>query len=253
MIIFTSNNPASRNIAECLMEKGFQASGDGWIMGNETMVDCRAASVLEVPEYDAELMIVLSTHRSRNPEKVLTAHIPGNWNGNDAGGEEKTLNVANCSKLKILIQEIAKEAEKIGWKFSLEADHHGPTIKTPIIFVEIGCTEKEWSDKAAGNAIAEAVLRSLGRSETFESFVGFGGGHYAKDFTRMMIETDRAIGHIGPKYVIDSIDEEMFLQAMERNVEKISKVLILKKETNSSQKKKLISLCGKLGYDYELV
>jgi len=40
---------------------------------------------------------------------------------------------------------------------------------------------------------------------------------------------------------------------MQKTVEKVSKVLILKKETNSSQKKKIIAFAEKHNVAYELV
>lgn len=254
MIIFTTNNLASKNIAERLMDLGFkQTNNDRWEKDGEIMVDCKAPTVLEVPEYECDTMIVLSTHKSKNPKKILTAHIPGNWAANEAGGNESTLNIANCSKLKILFQEIKKEADKIGWNSCIEADHHGPTINTPIIFVEIGCTENEWNDEFAGKAIANAVEKSLKRNEKYQSAVGFGGGHYANEFSEIMIETEIAIGHICPKYMIDKIDSEMFRQSIEKNLEKVSKVIILKKETNILQKNKIIGFCENHSVDYELI
>jgi len=253
---FTPNNIASKNIAEKLIkEHDFAMIKENvWERNGIRMIKTDVPSVLDVPtDFDTDCIIVLSSHRSKVDGKVLTAHVPGNWNDADFGGEPRTLNIAACSRLKILAQEIKKEADRIGWKFCLEADHHGPTCNVPLIFVEIGNGEKEWKDEKASGAIANAVSRAIKRNEQYEAVFGVGGGHYCKDFTRLVLETDLAFGHIAPKYAISDLGEDTFRQALEKNVEKISKILILKKETNSSQKKKVFALAEKFGVPYELV
>lgn len=255
ILLFTPHNIASKNIAERLIEShGFEKKGNFWEKEGTLLIETNAKTILEVPtDFDTDCIVVLSTHKSKNHEKVLTAHIPGNWGEAGAGGQPRTLNIAYASKLKIFLQEIKKEGEKIGWKTSLEADHHGPTCNVPIIFVEIGTSENEWNDRAAVSAIASAIANAIKRDEKFETFFGVGGGHYAKDFTQMILETELAVGHIAPKYVLDEMDGEMFLQGIERTVEKVSKIIILKKEASSSHKRKLIELAEKHGIRYELV
>lgn len=256
MILFTSHNIASANIARALIqENGFEPAGEGeWTRGEARLIDTRAPSVLEVPaDLDTDYAIVLSTHRSRIQEKIMTAHFPGNWSAADMGGEPRTLNTAHASRLKTLLLGIKKEADGIGWKTSLEADHHGPTGKTPLIFAEIGSTEEEWKDWRAAQGMARAIAASIGRVERYESFFGIGGGHYPKTFNRMVLDGPLAIGHIAPKYVIDAMDEEMFRQGVERNVERISKVIVAKDETNLAQKEKIKGLAERSGIPCELV
>ena len=256
ILVFTPHNVASRNIAGELIEKhGFAKTQENvWERDGIRLINTNAPSVIEVPtDFDTDCIVVLSTHKSRKQEKVLTAHVPGNWSDAGLGGEPKTLNIAHASRLKIFLQEIKKEGDRIGWKTSLEVDHHGPTCNVPIIFVEIGTSEEEWNDEKAVSAMANAVSSAIKREGKFEAFLGFGGGHYAKDFTRIVLETELAAGHMAPKYAIDGLDEEMFVQGLEKTVEKVSKVLILKKETNSSQKKKIIAFAEKHNVAYELV
>jgi D-aminoacyl-tRNA deacylase len=119
--------------------------------------------------------------------------------------------------------------------------------------VEIGSSEEEWNDSQAAEAIAKSLVASMKRDEVYETVFGIGGGHYAKDFTKLVIEEEVAVAHMAPKYALDELDEQMFRQAIERNVEKISKIIILKKETNSSQKKKVIAFAESFGIDYELI
>ena len=48
-------------------------------------------------------------------------------------------------------------------------------------------------------------------------------------------------------------DEEMFKQGIEKNVEKVTRVIILKKQTNSSQKKKIIEFAETHKIPHELI
>ncbi|HSB47825.1 MAG TPA: D-aminoacyl-tRNA deacylase [Candidatus Bilamarchaeum sp.] len=256
ILLFTSNNPASRNIADRLVsEQGFAPAGPGrWEKGSHALIETGAPSVLEVPmDYETDCLIVLSTHRSKIKEKIFTAHYPGNWDGNDLGGERRTLNTAFPSRLKILLQEMKREADRIGWKCGLEADHHGPTGKAPIIFVEIGSGEEEWNDIAAASAMAAAVSRALGRNERYDSFFAIGGGHYPKAFEKMAFGGPLAIGHILPKYSIDSLDADTFRQAVEKSVDKVVKVVVLKDETNLAQKEKIRKLAAEHSLEVEMV
>jgi D-aminoacyl-tRNA deacylase len=172
------------------------------------------------------------------------------------GGEPRTLNMAAASMLKILLQEMQAEGRRIGWPVSLEADHHGPTSGVPILFVEIGNGEDEWRDETAADAVAKAVAVSLDRyakGERFETVFGVGGGHYPRTFTRLVLETQLAVGHILPKYAIESLDEDTFRQAIEKNVEKVVLVLISKDETNAIQKEKVAKLAGRIGVDWKII
>ncbi len=256
IILFTSKNIASRNIAQKLIQNhGFAESGENrWKFGETEMIETNAETVLDVPtDFDTDLILVLSTHKSKAGGKMLTAHFPGNWNDAKFGGDPKTLNTAYGSKLKLLIRELQKANKDLDWPLFIEADHHGPTCKVPIMFVEIGSTEEEWNNEEAAEAVAEAVSEFLKKDERFESVFGIGGGHYSREFTKLLLETELAVGHVAPKYAIDGLDEEVFRQALEKNVEEIKKVIILKKETNSSQKKKIIELVEKYGLTYELI
>jgi len=256
ILLFTSKNMASANIAKKLIEEhGFVEIGkDRWEHDDLMMIDTHAPTVLDVPtDFQTDCLLVLSSHKSKREGKALTAHVPGNWGAADMGGDPRTLNIAPASRLKTLMQELRREGERIGWDSSLEADHHGPTCSVPIMFVEIGNGEEQWEDEDAAAAVANAVMASVRREESFETVFGVGGGHYPRDFTKLVIESNLAVGHMAPKYAIESVDAEMFRQAVEKNVEKVSKVLISKDETNGGQREKIAKLAEDYGTPVELV
>ncbi len=252
ILLFTSNNTASKNIAIQLIEKhGFtEIEKSKWERNGILLIDTKAPSVLDVPkDFDTDCIIVLSSHKSKSGDRMLTAHFPGNWTDAAYGGKPRTLNIAFGSMLKIIMQELVR-SNKIGWPVYVEADHHGPTCSVPIIFVEIGSTEKEWGDKIAAESVAEAISNSLKRNERYECVFGTGGGHYAIEFTDIILKTNYAVGHIAPKHVLDSLDEDIFRQAIEKNVETVRKVFVLKESTNRGHKRKISEYCSGLGVEY---
>jgi D-aminoacyl-tRNA deacylase len=265
IILYTSKNIASKLIAEKLLELNPAIKP----------IETNAESVLDIPtDYDTDCIIVLSTHKSKNAKPMLTAHFPGNWDQAQMGGKSRTLNIAHGRLLKSIIRELETGNRKRGlnWPLFVEADHHGPTANVPIIFVEIGSTEKEWRNEVAAQIVAEAVNNALSletgnrtldllkqsfngplKRQTFqlETVFGIGGGHYSREFTKLALEDeDIAIGHICPKYAIESLAEDTFRQAIEKSVDPVSRVLVLKDGTNAAQKEKAKGLCSKFGLDY---
>jgi len=278
ILIFTKNNEASANIAQMLIERhGFEESADGgWKLDDIRLLDTKTPGVLDVPvDFDTDLLVVLSSHKSKAGDAILTAHFPGNWGEAGMGGEPRTLNIAHGMLLKKIIREldIANKRHGLGWPVRIEADHHGPTCDVPIIFVEIGSTEKEWKNEKAGAVVADAVSNALrvmrdtmepaapsSRSPSDfrtgnpkpETVFGVGGGHYAKEFTELELgRADVCIGHICPKYAIESLAEDTFRQAIEKNTEPVRRVLVLKDGTNAEQKEKVRGLCESFGVEYE--
>lgn len=240
-IAYTSRNLASKNIAEVL--HSFCPRG-------VEIVDERTESVLDIQPLESDYTIVLSSHKSKTAQKLITAHHPGNWGAADMGGEARTLNIACGSRIKDFIKKANEEKNRRkmdDWSVVMEVDHHGPTPRPqrPLIFVEIGSTESEWRDRSAAEVVAEGVVAMISNSKEYESVFGVGGGHYAKEFTEILLKTEYAVGHILPKYKIDEVDEDVLKQAIEKNVERVKKVFLLKDQTNVRQKEKIRLFCNK--------
>ncbi len=240
-ILYTKINPASKNIAEELAK-----------IAPEIELTEFEKDVLEVPTDFEEEILVLSTHKSKTGEPMLTVHVPGNWGTADFGGENKTLNIVNAVLIKRLLIGIEKYNKKLGlnWKVCLECDHHGPTCKVPITFIEIGSSEKEWENKTAGKIIANAIKETLEDAKEYPIVFCIGEGHYSRKFTKIDLESNYAVGHILPKYRIKEFEEELFNQALEKNVGTVEKVLI-DEECNRWQKDKIKQMCEKFGMNLE--
>ena len=103
------------------------------------------------------------------------------------------------------------------YEVGIECTHHGPTdVSVPSLFVELGSGEAQWSDPAGAEAVARAVLDLEGvapdadgtaEGEPNRQVVGFGGGHYAPRFERVVRETPWAVGHIGADWGLDAMGD----------------------------------------------
>ncbi|MFA5050333.1 MAG: D-aminoacyl-tRNA deacylase [Candidatus Micrarchaeia archaeon] len=237
-LVCAKKNFASINIAKQIKE----ISPSTEILESE-------CDVLDIPcDFSDAEIIVLSSHKSKNPVPMLTVHAPGNWDSADFGGNPKTLNICSANLMRKIISEIDKNNKemKLNWKVVLECDHHGPTCKIPITFVEIGSTQKEWENKTAGLVIAKSILEAIKRTDVCETVFAVGGGHYSEKFTKLAVLGKYSIGHILPKYKIDNIDEDVFIQAVKKNDSLVRKILI-DENCSINQKNKINAFCRKYG------
>jgi D-aminoacyl-tRNA deacylase len=163
-------------------------------------------------QIDADLLVFLSRHYSVNPVPVLTVHVTGNFGTADVGGTARTLAPAAPGMMQATLRALSKHCPE-GYRVSYEVTHHGPTgLSLPSFFVEIGSTEKEWTDPVAGRAVAESVLSAFPANPV--SLIGFGGTHYATRETEIALTSRGAFGHIAHTREIATLDEEMVRSMM---------------------------------------
>jgi D-aminoacyl-tRNA deacylase len=165
---------------------------------------------------DADLLIFLSRHTSVNPAPVLTVHVTGNYRDAELGGRPRTLAPAAPAMMQATLRALARHCPE-GYRVSYEVTHHGPTeLFHPSFFVEIGSTEKEWADPAAGRAVADAVLEAVPLADAVP-LIGFGGTHYAVRETGIALATRGAFGHVAHTREIAALDEEMIRSMIEKS------------------------------------
>ena len=156
---------------------------------------------------DADLVIFLSRHSSENPVPVLTVHVTGNFGQAVLGGESRTLAPAAPGMMQATLRALARHCPG-GYRVAYEVTHHGPTdLIHPSFFVEIGSTEKEWTDPIAGKAVAESVLSAVLQNPV--PLIGFGGTHYAARETEIALSSRGAFGHIAHTRETAGLDGEM--------------------------------------------
>jgi D-aminoacyl-tRNA deacylase len=158
-------------------------------------------------QIDADLLIFLSRHYSANPVPVLTVHVTGNFGTAEVGGTPRTLAPAAPAMMQATLRALRKHCPE-GYRVSYEVTHHGPTgLSHPSFFVEIGSTEKEWTDPVAARAVAESVLSASPLNSV--PLIGFGGTHYATRETEIALTSRGAFGHIAHTREIPMLDEEL--------------------------------------------
>jgi D-aminoacyl-tRNA deacylase len=114
---------------------------------------------------------------------------------------------------------LARERKKLNYAVTLEATHHGPTeLGVPTLFVEVGSTEREWSDRTAGAVAAEAIWAAATKPANGKVAVGFGGGHYCNKHCSAVREDGYAFSHIFSKYFFEDYDESVVRMAYDRTV-----------------------------------
>ena len=201
-------------------------------------------------EVEADVIIFMTRHRSAAGTPSLSVHIPGNWGKAELGGKENSLCIAPASLLKEMYIELSKNTEFEG-EITLEATHHGPFLNKPAMFIEIGSSEEQWANKSYGKMIADTIMRTLSKPiKTYKTVIALGGGHYPREFNKVLLRTDIAIGHICPKYALESLTESMLKQAIEKNVEEIDTVLLDWKGLGE-HKERITEMIEKLGLKSE--
>lgn len=195
----------------------------------------------------AESYIFATRHQSKSKEKTLSVHFPGNFGKAEYGGREKELCFTDPVLLKKAFINLSMLGKESGYAITLEATHHGPFIRKPVFFIEIGSSSEEWNDKAAGKIIARTIIKTLAeeKENTYEKAIGFGGSHYCAAFNKIELETKVALGHICPKYNIENLDENI-MKKMLLSANGIDYALLDWKGMDSENRKKIMGILEKL-------
>jgi D-aminoacyl-tRNA deacylase len=195
-------------------------------------------------DFTADAVIFASKHRSESNEPALTTHWTGNTTSRaDYGGSPKSLSPTAPARLRaaLLALDMGREREKLNYAVTLEATHHGPTeLGTPTLFVEMGSTQREWSDKCAGAVAAEAIWAAATDPANGRVAVGFGGGHYCSKHCNALRHDGYAFSHIFSKYFFDDYDPSTVRMAYERTVGGCQTAVIDWKGIRSPERTRLV-------------
>jgi D-aminoacyl-tRNA deacylase len=196
--------------------------------------------------------VFISKHRAESQVPSLTAHSTGNFGANEFGGNPKEISKYSPSTLKRYLLALTALRSEIPQKYNitLEATHHGPTsLLRPSIFVELGSTPNEWSDQQAASCIAKALIRSLKNYARYNSCaVALGGTHYPEKFNKLILETEIALGVIVPKYALESIDDTIFSQILQKSEEKVT-IVVIDNKGLGKHKGRIVSLVEAQGLE----
>lgn len=203
-----------------------------------------------------DFLIAASQHKSEAGQPALLVHCPGNFEAADAGGFPGKISMSCAVLQNFLYNNLILFNDKHNFNFpvDLEVTHHGPSImKPPIVFIELGSSDKEYDDPVGGLVVAKSIIlgslmiSSKPKGSNFGLIVclGFGGMHYAANFSKRL-ETGFAFSHICSKHHVDNLTKEMVEQMVARTIEKPALCVLDWKSMKSAQKQKIISILQEL-------
>ena len=262
VILASTTELGSTTLANALIEsQGFVSTGVS-LLGHSvyqkgSLLLARYEGMIVLPPnldefFNPQAYIFLSRHSAESGIASLTAHTTGNFSSDAKfGGNGRELGRADPALLKNYMMALWKRREMVkGYEITMEATHHGPTsLQKPVLFVELGSSEKYWGDKEAAAVVAEALMESLTEKQIWSRVaIGFGGTHYPEKFTKMVIEGDTAFSFIVPKYALGYIDEAIVGQMLQRTNAPVRQA-VLDWKGLGPHKEKVVSLVKQFGLE----
>lgn len=262
VLVSTTSDLASRTLAGALIgEQGFVSTGVE-LFGNPVY---QKGSLLLVffegiivfpPDLDQyfnpQAYVFLSRHSAESGIPSLTAHTVGNLSSEAKfGGNAREVGRCDPGLLKDYMRALAKRRERIpDYEVTLEATHHGPTsLQKPVLFVELGSSEKYWGDKEAASVVGESLVACFREREIWaKTAIGFGGTHYPEKFTRMVVEEDIAVSYCVPKHALGEVDEELLGQMIQKSASPVKYAAVDWKGLGK-HKEKITGLVSKFGLE----
>ncbi|MBK5112446.1 MAG: hypothetical protein KGD59_07015 [Candidatus Heimdallarchaeota archaeon] len=221
------------------------------VYSEKDVIDANHSDVLE-----ADLLLYGSRHKSEANKPSLLTHVTGNLSeDNSHGGNPLELSFASTRAIRESYLGLVEEKELLeltDFDVTVEATHHGPTsLKTPLVFIEVGSTETEYKNEKAVLAVAKTIMNiCLNKEEKIiKPSICFGGGHYATRFDELMEVTPVAVGHILPKYRKPNLTVQIVEQMIEKTVEKVEWAIIDRSSLNADQIQIIKDGCSKYGVE----
>jgi len=262
MIIVTSEEDlASQTIKNHLL-KEYNFKEEGTFEGNPVYIHDNDSKLITIKDkliesdylsehFNPELFIYASRHKAKSEIPALLVHSTGNWGkDNSFGGRKESVSFSSAKAVKLAYLELKKQKEALSlsdFDITMEVTHHGPTEnKTPLVFIELGSSEKYWTHDKGALAVARTIMKVIDEFNNlkFINIMGFGSTHYCANFNKLQERNEEvAIGHVIPKYAIDDVNEELMLQAFKKS--DAVYCVIDYKGTNSAQKNKIREFASK--------
>jgi len=210
-----------------------------------------------LPEHfsNPELVVFLSRHSSQSGKPTLSVHTPGNFADAELGGLPRTVSIAPATAMHDVLKALNrfKTEMNLAYEVSYECTHHGPSLKVPTMFVELGSTPQQWNDTLAAETVAKAAMQTIINLQVTDqtAALGIGGPHYNPKFTKMTLENDTLFGHIIPKYALANVDAEILQQCVERTQEKVDHAILDWKGITSKDKPKILQALAEINLPYQ--
>jgi len=230
LLVTSTKDQASTNIARGLVANhGFESTkimllGNPVLQRDSLLLATIDTELVNPPDLDTYFnpaaYVFLSRHRAESGIPSLTVHTTGNFTNEEyLGGRPREIGWINPDLQKnymIALNRRRKELE--GYQISIEATHHGPTsLRKPVLFVELGSSEKNWGDEHAGKIMGDALIETLAERKAWEKVaVAFGGTHYPEKLNKLLVDSEFALSAVVAKYYLEGVDDAMFGQIIQK-------------------------------------
>lgn len=203
------------------------------------------------------LIVFISRHSSASGTPTLSVHTPGNFAAAELGGLPRTVSVAPAAAMQTTLKALKRCQEEMNLEYavSYECTHHGPSLKVPTMFVELGSSAKQWSDTKAAEAVAHAAIHAIANFTVPNrtAVLGIGGTHYNQRFTQMSLADEAVFSHMIPKYAVQHVTATLLTHCMERTLEKVNNAILDWKGIKSADKPKLLAALQEIRLPYTRV
>ena len=245
LLVAYQDDPAGHNMAKYLSK---EMTLDGDVFRGKfydlLIIPTPAISADWLEEkYDYDGFVFLSKHAAESGVLALTCHSTGNFSTAKFGGNDRQVAIPKPDLQKVYLQTLRDNQSKFSdFQITIEATHHGPTaLSKPSIFIEIGTTEKQWTDENLCNSVAELVHKVMSQPiPEHPVAICFGGTHYPTKFTAELLDGKYALGTVIPKHALDDLDEKLFSHILQQN--SMAKYALLDWKGLGSQKQKVLEL-----------
>jgi len=264
LIVASKNDKAGANITTQLSQfrenpvlAGMKRDSVGFdfYLVDDEIIYTKNLDLEKINQYD--FIIFASRHKSEQQEKTISIHAPGNFRNAQYGGESGKVCKTSAFFQKQLFEKLnktAREHDLTRYKITLECTHHGPLIDKPCVFVEIGSTEFEWTDRKAGFVVAKTIkdfIHEFKPNPYNEIAIGIGGPHYCPNFNKIQLNSNVAISHVISQYNFP-LTEEMVREAIDKTEEEIDfAILDWKGLGTSEQRQEILNILDKLYVRYK--
>lgn len=245
LLVAYQDDPAGHNMAKFLSK---EMTKEGDIFRGKyydlVIIPTPAISADWLEEkFDYDGFIFLSKHAAESGQLALTCHSTGNFSEAKFGGNDRQVAIPYPNLQKAYLQTLKKNQSKFSeFQITIEATHHGPTaLKKPSIFIEIGTTEKQWTDESLCHSVASLVRQVLSQPiKEYPVAICFGGTHYPSKFTDELLDGKYALGTVIPKHALENLDENLFSHILSQN--KMATIALLDWKGLGSEKQKVLDL-----------
>ncbi len=214
-------------------------------------------SIISQLNLTPDLIIFATKHQSKAGINSLSCHGIGNWGIAEYGGKDLCVCKVPANLLALCLNKLNDLNLKysLGYDVILECTHHGPFLKTPCIFIEIGSCIESWNNQIAGQIISEtliSVLPSFNLSNSdFVSAIGIGGLHHCPEFNKKVLSNLCVIGHICPKYALDKLNYDLLKNAIECTIP-FPEIILLDWKGIGIYKENISKLCDLASKEFNL-